>query len=326
MSKKNATAMASPNIALIKYWGNRDDALRIPSNGSISITLAGLETRTSVIFDPDMREDRFELNARQITDERFTRLQRHLDVIRALAGISSRAQVISCSNFPLDAGIASSASGFAALTMAATESAGLKLTSIELSRIARKGSGSAARSIFGGFVECYAGENDESSFAEMIAPPEHWDLVDIIALVENKPKAIGSTMGHSLARTSPLQASRITDAPRRLDLCREAIFGRDFRRLTEIVEQDSNLMHAVMMTSSPPLIYWSPTTLLIMQSIIEWRSAGLDVCYSIDAGCNVHCLCTRNSSIEAEMRLEQLPGVLGVLRSWPGGPARLEAE
>lgn len=320
---QSATAIASPNIAFIKYWGNRNDELRISVNGSISMTLGGLETHTTVIFDSQREKDRFELNGENISDHRFERVQRHLNLIRSLAKISSSAKVISHSNFPLDVGIASSASGFAALTVAASAAAGLNLSSIELSRIARRGSGSACRSIFGGFVEWYAAENDEGSFAEMIASPEHWDLTDLIALVERKPKIMGSSIGHLLAHTSPLQIARINDAPRRLILCREAIAQNDFSQLADIVEQDSNLMHSVMMTSTPPLFYWSPETLLIMHSIFNWRRNGLDVCYSVDAGSSVHCICTSRSSIEAEQRLRNLPGVLDIIRSQPGDSARL---
>jgi diphosphomevalonate decarboxylase len=319
----SATAIASPNIAMIKYWGNRNDELRIPANGSLSMTLGGLQTRTKVIFDPQLEKDHFELNGEDVSDHRLERVERHLSLFRSLAHISSFALVTSHSNFPLDVGIASSASGFAALTIAASAAAGLDLSPIQLSRIARRGSGSACRSIFGGFVEWYAAEDDEGSYAEMIAPPDHWDLVDLIALVERKAKSIGSSAGHSLAHTSPIQAARISDAPRRLNLCRDAIARKDFSHLTYIVEQDSNLMHAVMMTSTPPLLYWSPESLLIMRSVLNWRSEGLEVCYSIDAGSSVHCICTSQSCMGIEHRLRSLPGVLELIKCHPGDSARL---
>ncbi len=210
-----------------------------------------------------------------------------------MAGIEPYAIVESQNNFPTGTGIASSASGFAALGLAASSAAGLKLDEKALSRLARLGSGSACRSIPGGFVEWQAGTNDDDSFGYSIAPPEtHWDLVDCIALVSQEEKTVSSSLGHSLAPTSLYQPARVADAPRRLEFCRDAIRMRDFDALAAVVELDSNLMHAVMMTSTPPLFYWQPTTLTIMQEVRSMRKTGIPVCYSIDAGPNVHVLCT----------------------------------
>ncbi len=154
----------------------------------------------------------------------------------------------------MGAGIASSASAFAALALAASAAAGLKLSEKDLSRLARRGSGSACRSIPGGFVEWQAGQDDDTSYAVSIAPPEHWALVDCIAIVSQEHKPTGSAEGQALAHTSLLQAARLADAPRRLEICRRAILDRDFAAFAEVVELDSNLMHAVMMTSSSPLV------------------------------------------------------------------------
>lgn len=323
MMIKTATALAHPNIALIKYWGNRDHSLRLPSNGSISITLGFLETKTTATFDPSMKEDKLFLNGTPISGPPFERVRSHIDIIRKMAGISLRGEITSQSNFPLGAGIASSASGFAALTVSASAAAGLEVSPSELSRIARLGSGSACRSIFGGYVEWKAGLEDSDSFAKPIADQDHWDLVDIIAIIEEGHKSIGSTSGHKLAETSPLQKPRIEDAERRLRICKQAILDQDFPSLASIVEEDSNMMHAVMMTSHPQLLYWKPETILIMQSVIEWRDAGMDVCYTIDAGPNVHCLCRSEFEDEIHNLLTQIPGVLRVIHSPAGGPARL---
>jgi diphosphomevalonate decarboxylase len=192
-----------------------------------------------------------------------------------------------------------------------------------LSILARHGSGSACRSIPGGFVEWHPGEKDEDSFAESIAAPGHWDLVDCIAIVSTGHKATGSTEGHALAGTSPLQAARLADAPRRLDLCRNAILARDFEALARIVELDSDMMHAVMMTSAPALFYWQPATLTVMDAVRAWRQGGLPAFYTIDAGPNVHVLCARENSDEVEKRLRALTGVTNVLTAGVGGPARL---
>jgi diphosphomevalonate decarboxylase len=253
-----ASAVAFSNIALIKYWGNRDDLLRLPSNGSISINLEGLYARTQVAFDPGISQDTLLLNGKQENGKGLERMVGFLDLARGLARENLYAKVISENNFPTGAGLASSAAAYAALSLAATQALGLKLDERELSRLARRGSGSACRSIPGGFVEWLTGADDCDSYALSIAPGSHWDLVDCIAIVEPQPKSTGSTEGHHLASTSPLQAGRVADAPRRLQLCRQAILERDFDALAAITELDSNLMHAVMMTSSPPLFYWQP--------------------------------------------------------------------
>jgi diphosphomevalonate decarboxylase len=318
-----ATAQASPNIALIKYWGNRDDSLRLPSNGSISMTLGGLHTTARVTFDPGAVADELLMEGHPAPEEANRRVTQHLALIRAAAGMPLRARIESAGNFPSDSGIASSASAFAAITLAAADACGLSLDGPALSRLARRGSGSACRSIYGGFVEWQAGEEDASSYAVPLAPSTHWPLTDFIAVVSQAPKKTGSTAGHQLAGTSPLQVARVADAPRRLAICRQAILQRDFAALAEVTELDSMLMHAVMMTSSPPLEYWLPPTLTILHAVAEWRSRGLGVCATIDAGPNVHCLCAPGEEGRIRDGLQSLPGVLRVLEAPAGEGARL---
>jgi diphosphomevalonate decarboxylase len=318
-----ARAIANPNIAMIKYWGNINDELRLPANGSISFSLAGLETVTEVRFDPVLEDDELQLNNRPASAPELGRVSRQLDLIRDLAGIRDHATVSTGNNFPAGAGIASSASAFAALSLAAAAAAGLELNQQNLSRLARRGSGSAARSIHPGFVELFTGENDDDSYAEMIAPPDHWDLVDLIAVISQAHKPVGSSQGHLAAPSSPLQAARVGDAQRRLDQCRQAIMDRDFESLADIVELDSNLMHAVMITSSPPLFYWEPESITLMRAISGWRKEGLEVCYTLDAGPNVHCLATGTSVTEVEKQLGELPFIQQILRGQPGAGARL---
>ncbi len=315
--------MAHPNLAFIKYWGNRDAALRIPANGSISMNLDGLFTRTTVSFQPSLPFDELIVNGQEVTGAGLQRVGMVLDVVRGMAGMDDRAEVVSENNFPSSAGIASSASAFAALALAASRAAGLELSEGELSRLARRGSGSACRSIPAGFVEWQAGTGDEDSFARSIAAPEHWDLADCIALVSTERKKTASTDGHALAATSPLQSARVADAARRLDICRRAILERDFEALAAIVELDSDMMHAVMMTSTPPLHYWQPASMAVMLAVRRWRAEGLPVCYSVDAGPNVHVICTTSVINEVESRLRHLDGVKDVLRAGVGGPARL---
>ncbi len=318
-----ATALAHPNIAFIKYWGNRDDSLRLPANGSISMNLDGLDTRTTVTWDASLPGNSLELNGMRKTGAALERVASFLDIVRRMAGFNLHAAVSSENNFPAGAGIASSASAFAALALAASRAAGLDLDEVQLSRLARRGSGSACRSVPGGFVEWLPGESDADSYAVSIAPPQHWDLVDCIAMVSTGHKATGSTRGHTLAGTSPLQSARVEDAPRRLTLCREALLRRDFTVFAEIVELDSALMHAVMMTSTPPLFYWQPATLSILQAVRLARARGLPACATVDAGPNVHVICAGSAAAETQRLVGSLPGVLEVRSVRVGGAAHL---
>jgi diphosphomevalonate decarboxylase len=318
-----AIAQAHPNIAFIKYWGNRDEELRLPVNGSISMNLDGLFTRTEVSFQPSLALDELVINGREIAGRGLERVTALLDEVRRKAGFAQRAEVMSENNFPSGAGIASSAAAFAALALAAAQAAGLKLSQRELSVLARHGSGSACRSVPGGFVEWFTAEEDDDSYAVSIAPAAHWDLADRVAMVSAAHKTTGSTEGHALAPGSALQAARVQDAPRRLEACRRAILERDFPALATIIEEDSNLMHAVMMTSRPALFYWGPATLGVIQAVRGWRSGGLQAAYTVDAGPNVHVICPAESAAEVESRLRGLEGVSSVLSASPGGPAVL---
>lgn len=318
-----ATAQAFANIAFIKYWGNRDNLLRLPVNGSISMNLDGLYTRTMVSFQPSLPFDELIINGHEVTGAGLDRISYILDIIRGMANIYDRAEVMSENNFPSGAGIASSAAAFAALALAGSKAAGLNLSEPELSRLARRGSGSAARSIPGGFIEWQAGTGDEDCFAFSIAAPDHWDLVDCIAIVSAAHKKTGSTEGHAIASTSPLQSARVTDAPRRLEICRKALLERDFNTFASIVELDSDMMHAVMMTSTPALHYWKPASLEVMNSVRGWRMEGIPVCYTVDAGPNVHVICPETEAHIIDQRLREINGVQNVLVARAGGPAKI---
>jgi diphosphomevalonate decarboxylase len=318
-----ATAQANPNLAFIKYWGNRDATLRLPSNGSLSMNLDGLYTRTMVSFQSSLPSDRLIINGRGVTGPGLDRISYILDIIRGMANIHDRAEVMSENNFPSGAGIASSASAFAALALAGSKAAGLQLSEPGLSRLARRGSGSASRSIPGGFVEWQAGAGDEDSFAFSIAAPDHWNIVDCVAVVSTSHKKTGSTEGHSVAPTSPLQAARVADVPRRLEICRKAILERDFDAFASIVELDSDMMHGVMMTSTPALHYWKPASLEVMNSVRQWRVNGIPVCYTVDAGPNIHVICPETEAHVIDKKLREIKGVENVLVARAGGPAKI---
>lgn len=319
----HATARAHPNIAFIKYWGNRNDALRLPENSSISMNLDSLFTQTRVTWDSSSGIDSLNINGQSATEAARERVATHLDLMRSRLGIDAHAQVESTNNFPMGAGIASSASAFAALTVAAAGAAGVTLSERELTTLARRGSGSAARSVPSGFVTWYAAEEDSDSYAESVALPDHWSLVDVIAVISQEHKAVGSSKGHQSARTSILQAVRVADAEARLAQCVAAIETRDFDSFADVVELDSNLMHSVMMTSQPPLFYWEPATLAVMARVRGLRAEGLPVCYTLDAGPNVHCICAVEVATQVHEAIAAVPGVTRVLQSKPGGAACL---
>ncbi|MDY6874233.1 MAG: diphosphomevalonate decarboxylase [Chloroflexota bacterium] len=320
---QHATALAHPNIAFIKYWGLRDAANRIPANDSLSMNIGRLSTRTTVTLDPSLAEDSLFLNGEPAGTAARDRVAQFLERVRRMAGAQTYAYVESENNFPIGAGVASSASAFAALALAGMAAYGLSLSEAELSSLARYGSGSACRSIPGGFAAWRTNPETGDSYATSIASADHWDLADCVAILDEEHKSVGSEAGMRLAGTSPLQSARVADAARRMALCEQAILDRDFDAFAAITELDSNLMHAVMMTSQPPLFYWQPQSLAIMQAVKRWQVNGLPVTYTLDAGPNVHVICLRSALDETLSRLREIPGVLDVLKGLPAGPARL---
>jgi diphosphomevalonate decarboxylase len=287
------------------------------------MSLGALETRTTVSLLPELKADELFLDEKPHSGDSLNRVSGFLNLVREMSGIQSYARVTSQNSFPQSAGVASSASAFAALALAASTAYDLGLNEKQLSILARRGSGSAARSIPGGFVEWHTGKTSEESYAETIAPPNSWPLWDCIAIVENAPKKIGSTQGHHLAGTSPLQLPRQKDTIRRLEICREAIYQKDFDKLADIIELDSNMMHSVMLTSNPRLMYWTSLSVNIMREVVDWRSAGVEAAFTLDAGPNVHIICTENSCLDVQRRLKEIQGLVDVLISPVGGCAVL---
>lgn len=291
MSDASVTVQAGANIAFIKYWGNRGSGANLPLNPSISMTLAECVTRSTVAALPDAGADEIRLDGRAVSAESARRITAFLDVVRDLAGKSERLVVESENAFPTGCGIASSASGFAALALAASRVLGMSPDGRELSRIARRGSGSAARSVFGGFVELVAGETDEQACAEQLAPESDWpELRDLVAVVSDEEKAVSSAEGHRLAQSSEMLQCRLRGVTQRAERVRRAIVEHDLAALGEAAEADALNMHAVMMTSSPPLLYWQPGTLQAIALVRGLREEGLPAWFTIDAGPNVHIL------------------------------------
>lgn len=336
MSPSIATAVAPANIAFIKYWGMQDRARILPYNGSISMNLDRCLTTTTVHFDPALDDDEVTLTLygrepQQATGGQRTRVTAHLDRLRALAGVNTRAHVTSENNFPSDAGIASSAAAFAALTLAGVTALGLHVDERELTRLTRlSGSGSAARSIPTGFVEWRIPDEpfepehwDRDSYAFSLAPPQHWALADVVAVVDAGAKKIGSAENHQLATTSPYFAVRLREIPERLAATRDAIARRDLELLGETMEADAVSMHVVCMTSNPASFYWNAGTMQVIHAVRGWRGTGLQAYYTIDAGPNVHVICAEADRAEVERRLNELPEVQFTIANGVGTGARI---
>ncbi|APF20589.1 diphosphomevalonate decarboxylase [Caldithrix abyssi] len=325
-----AKARAHSNIALIKYWGKRDERLNLPAVGSISLTLSALWTETEIEFSPQFQTDQLILNDKTASPEETGRTSRFLDVLRKLAGINHKAVIQSHNNFPTAAGLASSASGFAALTLAAARALHLSLSRKELSVLARQGSGSAARSIPGGFVEMHAGQSADGSdaFAEPIAPPAHWDIRLLIGITSGAAKKIGSTAGMNLSKTtSPYYQAWIDAQHADLTAMRQAILDRDFERLGELSEYSCLKMHALALSSNPGILYWNGVTVEAMHAVRDLRRRGTPAYFTIDAGPQIKVLCLPEDENEVREMLESIPGIREVVSNKPGPDARiLEAD
>jgi len=317
------TAKAPANIAFIKYWGKIDQKLRLPANSSISMNLSDAYTITSVEFDKKYKSDLVYINKLKVKGKDLQRVSNHLNLIRRISKITDFAKVESKNNFPKGAGIASSASGFAALTVASTTAAGLSLSEKELSILARLGSGSACRSIPDGFTEWKMGKKSDDSYAKSIFKPDFWEICDLIAIVGENSKKVSSTEGHTLAESSPFYRTRITGMKKRVEEIKTAIRNRDFTKFGKIIEAEAINMHTVMMTSDPPLYYWKPETLNVMAEIIELREKGLECYFTIDAGPNVHVICLKKDAIKLKIKLLKVSGVIRVLVNAPANGARL---
>lgn len=317
-----ATAIAHPNIALVKYWGKRDDRANLPAVGSLSITLDAMRSRTRVEFDPARTADTVVLNGRE-DPETSRRVTACLDLLRRRAGSRAGARVETDNDFPTGAGLASSASGFAALAVAGAAALGLDLPAEELAEVARIGSGSAPRSLFGGFVLLRNLASGGVS-CEPVVAPEAWPLAVVIAITSAAPKEVGSRGGMAQSReTSPFYAEWVRGHDADLAAGMDCVRRRDFPALAELAEHNCLKMHAVMMATRPPLVYWTPATLACIQAVQELRRKGTPVFFTVDAGPQVKAVCLPGAAAAVAAALAALPGVTRVIESGLGAGARL---
>ncbi|MCH4404548.1 diphosphomevalonate decarboxylase [Staphylococcus haemolyticus] len=290
--KKSGKARAHTNIALIKYWGKADEALIIPMNNSLSVTLDRFYTETRVIFDETLTENQLILNGEAVNAKESAKIQRYMEMIRKEAGISEHALIESENFVPTAAGLASSASAYAALAGACNEALQLGLSDKDLSRLARRGSGSASRSIYGGFAEWEKGHDDESSFAHRVEA-DGWEneLAMIFVVINNKSKKVSSRSGMSLTRdTSRFYQYWLDNVEPDLKETKEAIAQKDFKRMGEVIEANGLRMHATNLGAQPPFTYLVPESYNAMRIVHECREAGLPCYFTMDAGPNVKVL------------------------------------
>ncbi|MFX1553246.1 MAG: diphosphomevalonate decarboxylase [Promethearchaeota archaeon] len=314
-----SSAIAHSNIALIKYWGNWNKVspeLNIPLNDSVSMTKYGLsenthlKAHTTIEFSEDFKENEAKLNNNLLKGRDMERILKIINPLRKLKKIDYKFKMMSFNDFPTQAGLASSAAGFAALTIAAAKALNLDLTQRELSTFARLGSGSAARSIHGGFVYWHRGFSHETSYAEQICGPNDFDMDAIIAIIDEGRKDVTSDLGHESAKTSIFNTVRVKKSHEQAEEIKKAILDDDFKKVGTIAEKNCIFMHAVMMTSRPALFYWNPITLRVIKKVLNIRkSENLDCFFTIDAGPNVHCLCRPEINKHVQNILENIEGV-----------------
>lgn len=306
------TTRAHSNIAFIKYWGKKDEDLRLPSNGSVSMNLSNLYTTTTVEFNETLSADDITINNEKDA-KKIAKVIMHLDRIRARAKTTMKAKVVSVNNFPTGVGLSSSATGFAALTTAATSALGIEMTEKEMTILARLGSGSACRSIPIGYVEWKTGDTSDQSYAVSLYPPSYWDLVDIVALTSTKEKYVATTTGQKTAQTSPFFGQRMMHIEKKIEDCKRYLEEKDFPAFGKLMEEDALEMHAIMLTSRPPLLYWLPETVLIMKKVLTWRKEGIEAYFTINTGQNVHIICHAKDAQKIEGRLREIPCVIDVI-------------
>jgi diphosphomevalonate decarboxylase len=320
-----ATAIAHPNIALIKYWGKRDVERMLPHNGSLSMTLSGLSATTTVEFS-EREDDVAQIDGRRLDGAELGRITRVLDLVRVRAGLQLKARVVSKTDFPKAAGLASSAAGGAAVAAAAAWAAGLELEPKELSILARHGSGSACRSIEGGFCEWLRGEaaDGSDSYAVQIANEAFWpELRMVVVICADEVKEISSRDAmQRCVETSPYYEAWVKCATENLGAARKALLEKNFAALGAVSEANAWRMHASAMAADPPIIYARSTTFAVIEAVAAMRAGGVPAYFTLDAGPNPVVLCLASGAPRVEMRLSSLPGVQRVVVVSPGDGVR----
>lgn len=318
--KNRVTARAFANIALVKYWGKLPTQINSPATPSISLALSALKTETTITKIKSF-QDNIILNGKSADTATTKRLTEYLDIWRKRKLIKGHFLIESRNNFPTGSGLASSASGYAALARALGAIAESSIDITELSRLARIGSGSAARSVIGGLASLPGGENPA---AKLILPAEKIPWGMVIVIVESRHKKIGSRLGmEHTAKTSPYYPDWLKQAKTDYRKMLKAINRRDLAEIGKIAEENALAMHACMIGARPPLIYWQPTTIELIKRTQSWRDKGLEVYFTIDAGPNVILLGKKPDLSQIARRVKRIAGVKDVVVGFPAGGAEV---
>jgi diphosphomevalonate decarboxylase len=326
MTLQRVAAFAPSNIALTKYWGKRDHTLNLPLASSISVTLSELGSLTVCAPEPGLEHDVMAVDDRPLDDAGMIKVRRVLDIIRQMAGSDVHAGLNSINTVPTARGLASSASAFAALAMAASHAYGLELDKAALSRLARTGSGSASRSIHGGFVQWECGNKADGSDSEarQLFAADYWPLTILVAQVRDGKKKVSSTSGMRMAASDSLTfRGWIDQCEKDVIACQAALAQKDMARLADVVEGNAMAMHGTMMASRPPLLYWQPATVAIIHTVRALRADGTACCFTIDAGSSVVVLVEPSDAGPVAAALAEIDGVEAVLQTRVGEGARL---
>lgn len=316
MKSCSVTARAHTNIALVKYWGKKNQELIIPMNNSLSLTLDHFYTDTTVTFDKELEHDTFYLNNKLKDDPK---IKSFMNLVRSLANIKTFATIDSVNHVPTQAGLASSASAYAALAKAASCAAGLNLNKTDLSRLARRGSGSACRSIYGGFVEWQQGTNDTNSYAVPFLENVDWDISVLAIVLNSKEKKITSRLGmQSVVASSPYYQAWVETCQQNISDLKKAILARNFDEMGRISEENAMKMHALNLSASPHFNYFEPESLIAMRLVEELRQTGISCYYTLDAGPNVKVLCLRKDVTAIKKKLSTVFSPEQLLLSSPG--------
>lgn len=314
-----ATAKAHTNIALVKYWGKKDQELIIPQTDSLSLTLNEFYTTTTVNFDNHLTSDLVAIDQHTLSKKEAQKVVHVLDIVRQLSGIKSFARVDSINHVPTAAGLASSASAFAALAGAASTAAGLNLSSRDLSRLARRGSGSATRSIYGGLVEWQKGTDDDSSFAQPVLENVDFPIEMLAVLVDTKKKKVSSRSGmQSSVETSPYYDAWRQVVANDMVAIKKAIKAKDIDQIGHIAEENALRMHALTFSADPGFTYFNGETLTIIKAVEDLRNQGVNCYYTMDAGPNVKVIYNQGNRSKIVEKLSNIVDSERLVVSQPG--------
>lgn len=313
-------AVAHPNIAIAKYWGKKAISGNIPAVPSLSVTLDGMTTTTEVVLDANAKGDSLVLDGQEGDAEALARAVALLDRVRARASRRVFARIVSANDFPTASGLASSASGFAALALAATHAYGLDLGAAEIASLARESSASAARSLFSGYAVL-----DTDGVTRQVAPADQLDLRVLVCVTTRQKKAVGSTSGMTItAKNSPYYASWLEVAPRIFEDVLAALRAKDFERLGIAAEASAFAMHGSALAAG--VAYLNATSHAVIAEVRALRGEGILAFATMDAGPHVKVLVREDDRKRVAERMKNVTGVLRVIETRPGDGAVLVHE